>query len=224
MGILYQCAHRARGTATDDLESAGELCCRSTTSIRLGWGPVGHARIGWNRLCPHRFAASRRHRGCDLLDRAFVLGDALIVADAPSQSVPLPKFQRRESADPLSLLRPKRNAVLLPTRFDTDSRVHSDSGGRRSFAVHPVDVSAVALVGWASRSIWRKDSLSSRPFDRRDRICPVHPARHRRIVLDDVLPGARRAWTWHGGQRGPAHHDRDELGRSESCGRCVGSE
>ena len=38
------------------------------------------------------------------------------------------------------------------------------------------------------------------------------------------FPGARRAWTWHGDQRGPAHHDRNELGRSKSCGHCVGSE
>ena len=146
----------ARGPVTDGLESPRELCSRSTPSIRLGWGSVGRARIGWSRLCSHRFEAGCRPRGCDLPDRTFVLGDALVVADAPSQPVPLPQFQWRESADPLSLLRLERHAVLLPARFDTGARVHSDPGRRRSSAVHPVDVSVVALVGWTSRSIWRQ--------------------------------------------------------------------
>src|SRR5580658_7904580 len=224
LGVLYQCAHRARGTVTDGLESPRELCSRSTPSIRLGWGPVGRARIGWNRLRPHRFESGCRPRGCNLLDRAFVLGDALIVADAPSQSVPLPQFQWRESADPLSLLRLERHAVLLPTGFDTGARVHSDPGRRRASAVHPVDVSVVALVGWTSRSIWRKSSIGDRPFDRRGRIYAIHPARHRRVLLDDVLPGTRCAWAWHGNQRGAADHDGGELGRSKPCGDRVGSE
>ena len=42
-------------------ESSGS---RSTPPIRLGRGPVGRARLGWNRLCPHRFEASCRPRGC----------------------------------------------------------------------------------------------------------------------------------------------------------------
>src|SRR5580658_10477229 len=109
MGVLHQCAHRARGTVTDGLENPRKLSSRSTPSIRLGWGPVRRARIGWNRLCPHRFEASRRPRGCNLPDRAFVLGGALIVADASPQSVPLPQFQWCESADALSLLRIERN-------------------------------------------------------------------------------------------------------------------
>jgi hypothetical protein len=97
------------------------------------------------------------------------------------------KFVWRESADPLSLLRLERHAVLLPIRFDPGARVHSDPG-RRSFAVHSVDVSVIALVGWTSRSIRRKGSLGDRPFDRRDRICAIRAARHRRIVLDDFFP------------------------------------
>src|SRR5579862_9184341 len=113
MGVLHQCARRARGTVTDGLESARELCGRSTPSIRLGWGSVGRTRIRRHRLRPHRCEATCRHRGCNLLDRALVLGDALIVADAPSRSVPLPQFQWRESDDPLSLLRLERHAVLL---------------------------------------------------------------------------------------------------------------
>src|SRR5262245_57255705 len=92
VGVLHQCALRARGPVTDGLESPRELWRRSTPSIRLGRGPVGGTRIRWNRLCPHQFEASDRPRGCNLPDRAFVLGDALIVADAPSQSVPLPQF------------------------------------------------------------------------------------------------------------------------------------
>ena len=44
------------------------------------------------------------------------------------------------------------------------------------------------------------------------------------VLVDGVLPGTRCAWAWHGDQRGPTDHDRDELGRSESCGHCVGSE
>jgi MFS family permease len=143
-----------------------------------------------------------------------------------SPMLPLSLFRSRSFSGAnlltLFLLRLERHAILLPTRFDPGSRVHSDPGRRRSSAVHPVDVSVVALVGWTSRSIWRKGSLGNRPFDRRDRICAIHPAGHRRIVLDDVLPGPRRAWTWHGDQRGPPDHDGYELGRSKPCGDCVG--
>src|SRR5580700_11715500 len=134
-------------------------------------GPVGRSRVGWSRLCPYQFEASFRPRGCSPLRRAFVLGDPLIIADAPAQSVPLPQFQwheSAESADPLSLLRLERHAVLLPTRFDPGARVYSDPGRRRSSAVNPVDVSVVALVRWTSRSIWRKSSPGNRPFDRGD--------------------------------------------------------
>ena len=162
--------------------------------------------------------------GATFLIALLYLGDALIVPDAPSQSVPFPQFQRREPVDPLSLLRLKRHAVLLPTRFDPSARVYTDPGRRRASSFHPVDVSVIALVGWTSGSIWRKASLGDRPFSRRNRICTVHPVRHRRVVLDNVFPGARRAWTWHGDQRGPADHDSDELSRSEPCRDCVGSE
>src|SRR5205085_6198190 len=105
MVVLHQCARRARGPVADGFASPRELWSRSKPSIRLGWGPVGRTRIGWSRLCPHQFEASCWPRRGNRLDRAFVLGDALIVADAASQSVPLPQFQWRESADPLSLLR-----------------------------------------------------------------------------------------------------------------------
>src|SRR5579862_3063887 len=114
MDVLHQCALRTRGNATDGLESPRELCSRSRPSIRLSWGPAGRVRIRWNRSCPHPFEATCRPRGCNLRDQAFVLADALIIGDAPSQSVPLPQFQWRESADPLSLLRLRHREFTRP--------------------------------------------------------------------------------------------------------------
>jgi hypothetical protein len=55
MGVLHQCAGRARGPFTDVLESTREFCSQSKPPIRLGRWPVGGTRIGWNRLCPHQF-------------------------------------------------------------------------------------------------------------------------------------------------------------------------
>jgi MFS family permease len=116
----------------------------------------------------------------------------------PSWAVPLPQFQRRESADALSLFCLERHAVLLAIGFDPGAGLHSDRGWRRSPPLHPVDVFVVSLVGWAARSIWRKSPLNNRPVSRGDWLCAMHPASHRGIVLDHVLSGARRARTWHG--------------------------
>jgi hypothetical protein len=149
MGVLHHSASRDHGPVTDDFESPRELWRQSTPSIRLGWGLLAVVGLGGivfaliNSKPPIGFAGA-------IFLSALLYWEARSSSPMLPQPVPLAQFQWCESVDPLSLLCLERHAVLLPARFDPGAMLQSDAGTRRFFAVHPVDVSAVALVGWTS--------------------------------------------------------------------------
>ena len=62
----------------------------STPSIRLGWGPVGRARIGWNRFCLHRFEAC-----AGLAGAIFLIGLLYWETRSSSPMLPLSLFRSR---------------------------------------------------------------------------------------------------------------------------------
>ena len=182
----------------------------------LGFGGIVYGLI-------ESSAAGRRNWRAHA-DRAVVLGGAFRGADGSAVPVPLPQFQRSEPAHPLSLRRVERRSFLFPARFDTGARLLADAGGRRPAAFHFADVLVVALVRRTARSIWRQGSAGGWPPDRRRRIRAIYEARHRRPLLDHVLPRGAGAGVRHGDQRGAADHDGDERGRAELRGSGVGDQ
>src|SRR5262249_61499614 len=99
----------------------------------------------------------------------------------------LPKFQRSEFVDDVSVWRFERPALLFPTQSDSGARLFRNVGRRIDAAVHPFDVSTVALVGRASGSLRRQTTTGLRACSSGTCICDLCHSFHRGKLLDDVL-------------------------------------
>ena len=81
---------------------------------------------------------------------------------------------------------------------------------------------AVAVVGRPGRPFRREGAAGHRPGDRGRRLRDVCRSRHRRKLLDHILPGNRGTRPRHVDQRCPADDDGDELRRRRFFRRCIG--
>jgi hypothetical protein len=149
---------------------------------RFDWGGGLLAVLGLGGVV---FAFINSRPAMGLEGAIFLIGLLCWETRSSSPMLPLSLF-RSLNFSGANLLTLFLYSGLSGARFDPGARVHSNPGRRRPSALHPVDVSVVALVGWTSRSIRRKSALGDRPFDRRDSICAIHSARHRRVVLDNA--------------------------------------
>src|SRR5580704_12500711 len=132
---------------------------------------------------------SGRHRP----DCALVLGSAGALTNDSASTVPFQQFQRRQSADALSLRCVEWRFLLFPSESDSGARLFGDGSGSGAVAINSVDILAVALGRRTCRSIWREASVGDRPADRRRRIRAIGEAGYWRRLLDDVLPGGAYA-------------------------------
>src|SRR5260370_28099580 len=145
MGIFYQCA-AGSGRPASSTESPGKQSRLPRTEVRLAGRPVGCARLRRNRLRSDPIGADSGRGWGHRPDCTVVLGGALIVADGATTPVPIQQFRWSEPAHPLPLCRIEWRSLLSPIEFDTGARLFADPSGRRTAALHFVNVPAVTLV------------------------------------------------------------------------------
>ena len=132
--------------------------------------------VGWGR----------RHRAADWLSRS-------LKSRSPAPMLPLALFRSRSfsGANLLTfLLYAALSGVLFffPLNLIQVQGYSPTEAGRSAAPVHRVDVPAVALVRRADPALWGEAAADRRTVGRGRRLCAVCQARHRRFVLEHLLP------------------------------------
>ncbi len=119
-------------------------------------------------------------------------------ADDAAAAVSQRRLQRRECDHAAAVLRARRRVLLPAVQPDPDPGLSGSAGRRGVPAAQPHHGRALALVRRAHRAPRRAATVDGRAGNRCGGLCAVRRPRHRRIVLDDLLPadGACSGSAW----------------------------
>ncbi len=230
-GVLSERAARRRSCSRCRCASWTRAAIRRA-SARIDWTGAALAVLGLGGIVFGLLEWPPLGAGHPLVLGALAVGAAslvlLVVVErrAASPMLPLALFRSRPFtlANILTLLLYAALSVvmfLVPLNLIQVQHYTATAAGA---ALLPFPLIMFALSRWSGGLVARVGSRTAadgRAGDRRARPRAVRAARHRRLVLDDVLSGGRRAGARHGDHRRAADDDGDGRGRSAARRRGV---
>ena len=198
-----------------DPSRTSQIDWRGAALAVVGLGGVVFGLLEWPPL--GATASARRRRGGSRCARARAAVRASSGArepDAAARSVPLASVHARQSPHAAALRGARRGHVPRADESHSGSALHGRP--QAGAALLPLPFIMFALSRWSGGLVARVGSAAAADHRTRDRRASVSllyaRTGHRRLILDDVLPGDRGARIGHGDHRGAADDDGDGCG------------